>query len=214
MSLEHGQSQPNNVIVAHALHPLIDGAHPGQDFAAGLNVVAAEFDRFSGDATVFAGGSRHHDKGVDDRLTLGDAATNYLVEEKGIPRARIFGGTALNALVEGGVYCSADEVTAVRRGIEERGIAVDRLGAVCALLQAPRMRLHYAGNRLQQGDGSPVKLLNPELVGGDVLHQGLAERVLTAYTHLDPTWKYAPFKQGLRSSRMPKDGRGTESLLT
>lgn len=73
-----------------------------------------------------------------------------------------------------GVYCAADEVQVVMRGLTEiagRNETGRRIIVVCALGQAARLKLHY------DGFGLSVDELEMVTVGSDAMHGGTTERL-------------------------------------
>lgn len=115
LAVEHMTCCSNNsgvLIEVAAQHPLRDGMHPNEEFATRLDLAIELFwhaKKQEDKVSIYVPGSIHMVDGISDCVSLSQAGCSYL-EERGIPRAALFGDDA-NAKYKGdiGVYNSSDE---------------------------------------------------------------------------------------------------------
>lgn len=191
MNINFEQTDSAMLIVAHAQHPLDNGVTPGAEFRARLDAAAAIGASVAADEAqvalhFYVPGSQHN----PDKRSLSAAGAEYL-REIGVT-APIHGDRWNAVFGRGGVYNAADEVLVACAGAKALGTSA--IVSVISSAQFSRMRLHYAAYGA-----------NPEyavISSGQDAHDGNLERILTAYTHVDPKWvALGPL---VRRSRLPR----------
>ncbi|MDC0771756.1 hypothetical protein [Streptomyces sp. HD] len=138
------RSQPRTLIEVAAQHPLVDGVHPNEEFAARLDrarELYAELTARGTSVELYVPGSRHMFHGTADKISLSRAGSDYLIAS-GIPAAHIR-GEDLNHRYKGddGVYNSADECFVTASHF--KGGDFGTLMTVLAPGQLHRKMLHY-----------------------------------------------------------------------
>jgi hypothetical protein len=213
------------LIAAHAIHPLIDdegrpdnGDKPGAEFAAHLiaaaNVyrdnppeeIAIALGGFALTTQIYVPGSRHRVGGTHDRLSLSQAGAEHLINELSMPAQAIHGKDWSRRYIGlRGVYHSGNEAAAASAAFHQEPVGFQRLIAVCSPDQVNRLGIHYRAHDVE-----------PEFVtatAGQDSHGGLIETLLTVYTkHVNQSWERGLLPALIRHTRMPRDGRGIESI--
>ncbi|MFJ9950799.1 hypothetical protein [Kitasatospora sp. NPDC091207] len=135
---------PGVLIEVAAQHPLVDGATPGDEFAARLRRGHALFEEFRAagrPVEIYVPGSRHRHLGVEDASSLSRAGGDFL-EKLGVPPSAVRGDD-LNERYKGdaGVYGSADECFVAASYFRDGEFGT--LVSVCSPAQMTRKMLHY-----------------------------------------------------------------------
>lgn len=147
-AVEVRQSIGRDLIEVAAQHPLVDGVAPGEEFVARLRLGMELYDRFrsaGAEVEIYVPGSRLMDNGVEDKISLSEAGTRFLLA-RGVP-AEVVHGDDLNDRYKGvratqqGVYCSADECFVAASYWRDGRFG--RLASVVSAGQELRKMLHY-----------------------------------------------------------------------
>jgi len=142
------QSIRKDLIEVAAQHPLVDGIAPGEEFVARLRLGIELYHQFrdaGAKVEIYVPGSRLVDNGVEDKISLSEAGTCFLLVH-GVP-AEVVHGDDLNdrykgaAAAQPGVYCSADECFVAASYWRDGGFG--RLASVVSAGQELRKMLHY-----------------------------------------------------------------------
>jgi hypothetical protein len=142
------QSIRKDLIEIAAQHPLVNGMEPGEEFAARLRFGMELYDRFrvaGAEVEIYVPGSRLMDNGIEDKISLSEAGTRFLLAH-GVP-PEVVHGDDLNDRYKGsgaaqpGVYCSADECFVAASYWRDGGFG--RLVSVVSAGQELRKMLHF-----------------------------------------------------------------------
>ncbi|WP_328958960.1 hypothetical protein [Kitasatospora purpeofusca] len=194
---------PGVLIEVAAQHPLVDGATPGEEFAARLrrgHELFQEYRKAGRPVEVYVPGSRHRHLGVEDKSSLSRAGGDFL-EKLGVAPSAVHGDD-LNERYKGeaGVYGSADECFVAASYFKDGDFGT--LVSVCSPAQMMRKTLHY----LQFG----VYPLNHTAPTPEGYHDFLDELLVSVPGVLDTDdTLQAPDSDGadrLRADRRPSAG--------
>lgn len=125
-------------------HPLVNGIYPNEEFSqrllSGKQLYQENINKGM-EVEIYVPGSRHKEKGIEDKISLSEAGNNFLIKS-GVPQT-ILHGDDLNIRYKGGegVYNSADECFITSSYYKESNFG--QILVVCSPVQALRKMLHY-----------------------------------------------------------------------
>jgi hypothetical protein len=198
------RSIPKLLIEVAAQHPLMDGLTPGEEFGARLRLGIELYERMriTGLAVeIYVPGSRLMDNGVEDKISLSEAGTRFLLAH-GIAADVVHGDDLNNrykgsAAAQPGVICSADECFVAARYWRDGGFG--QLASVVSPGQALRKMLHYIEFGVY-----PLIYTAPTFA---VAHSPVTEalELIPAVLHEDASLQAADSRQAIafRSARLP-----------
>ena len=190
------------LIQVSAQHPLRCGCLPNAEFTARLDFAIGLYNKYKEEGKqvkLYIPGSRHMDKGIEDKISLSSAGKGYLTE-KGIPASDIIADEA-NDRFKGslGVYNSADECY-VSSQLYKNG-EFDRVCCVCSPIQTLKNTLFFCENGIL-----------PDVYGipcDDQFHSPYyeASHVLPEILHYDHSWQGSDSENAKlsRKERMPSE---------
>lgn len=179
-----------HLIVVASQHPLEDGVTPGPEFAARLDEGAELHDAAWAEgepAEIYVPGSRHREGKQTDLVSLADAGTKYLTEERGVSTASAHGSDWVELFNKGGtVYSGADEAAGAATAFQINGRFRD-MTMVVSPAQRERAMLHLLANGVMAEMVVPEEL---EATQAELYHNSGMARLLETYTRrIDPTWQ-------------------------